>query len=247
MIFKHSKKFFCIFFISLFLIFNIYSIIVGGTTIGVYNNTTSHFYPLSKSTNMNTYTLDDNSSISFNLSSTPILVTINHKSEQFTFLANVNKVDSSQYSIELSTTEYNDIFRGTFDVNQDRQITSIPNKDMIIFSSSGSSQLSVDDSSLTNNGFELTFYVLSSMIIEKTTTKISAHWNLIVIGIVIQLLGLCIIIFNEKFIQLGIWLEGFVYENAEQLQPTSFLIFISYLIGVILFVIGIVCVSRIFF
>ena len=246
MISKYPKRIFCIFLISLFIVFNFYALNLGFRTIGVYDSNNPFFYPILKSLNTTTYMISADSTVSFDLSSAPVKISLHHQSEVFDLLATIEQIDSSQYTIEVFTEEET-YFKGTYDVKQHRQITSMPNTNSILSSSGKSLKLIMDKDGFMINTSFLPFSAFSSMILNQTTTKISHLWNSVVLGIFIQLLGLCIIIFNHALTQLELWIGQFFYENTEFLKPTDFHIFVLHLLGMGIFIIGLILVGTLLF
>ena len=105
MISKYPKRIFCIFLISLFIVFNFYALNLGFRTIGVYDSNNPFFYPILKSLNTTTYMISADSTVSFDLSSAPVKISLHHQSEVFDLLATIEQIDSSQYTIEVFTEE----------------------------------------------------------------------------------------------------------------------------------------------
>ena len=92
----------------------------------------------------------------------------------------------------------------------------------------------------SDSSYDIDWNVLSAMIINDTVSVISSQWGLVCLGIVFQVLGICIFVLKNKFIQLEKWIVGFFYKNTDNLQSTSLYTGLYIFMAGLLFAIGVI-------
>lgn len=224
--------------VLIIIVLNTSAIFWGIQAEGVYAS--GGFYKLKERGNDFVYYLGD-VSVTVTNEEEVYKVRISRDEDELSLQATVRE-EQSQTSIELLTIDGSTrIWRGVYDTTHSRQITSIPEntivelENIVVNMTKENMTIVFSDSS-----YDIDWNVLSAMIINDTVSVISSQWGLVCLGIVFQVLGICIFVLKNKFIQLEKWIVGFFYKNTDNLQSTSLYTGLYIFMAGLLFAIGVI-------
>lgn len=224
--------------LSVLVLINIIGLFVGLNRLGIYSKQGA-FYKLEKREDgVVRYTSDD-IAIGLEMLNQTYHLQID-KGQESIVLEGIIEQEGTQNSIKIVTEIGKEpLWRGVYDTKNSRQITSIPEVSSL--------QLEENMINITEDNLEIIFSkgscsveweVLSKMFANDVKPPILIKWKTVMIGMLLEVIGVCILLFKRQLIQIEKWFVGFFYNNVKELEENSLFIWCYRVFGVLFILIG---------